>query len=542
MKRDLKFINTSYLNYMMEVGYKLTERYNWKPVYWFVDDITGPLIKSKFPDAITHDCYQGIKGIFPEQLSNMEMGVVDENLLNEMAVCESISLNMMERNDSTNSFSHQERLRHYHSLLKYWLGVLDLLSPDVILFEEEPHAAFDYVLYCLAKKRGIQIILFVRTNFQARMFPVNVFENGSGIIKSEYQKKLSNLGNSIIRNFDFADDIKTFVKKAQSNDHELLLQQQFYDQLDRFYEIRNKKRIDAIKGKLKRLSPYLNLFSLMGKISRLPDTLSHLFKVYPYSDQKKKNKSFKESRFRNLDILLTIRKTLKSKMSLKKYYETLQTNHPDLQQPYILCALAYQPEKTTSPMAEHFVNQLLMIELVRKAMPPHWKLYVKEHPCQFTWFLIYGEQYRSAEYYDRIKALPNTELIPIFYNTFPLVDNCKAIATTTGSIGFEAVLRNKPVLTFGYPWFQYCEGIFESGDYTELQKQIKKIENGYIPDQHKVNLFIETIQENSYEGVVGGQTYQKFCGEKGLPEKNSEEHLKAIITLMDYNEKYQNNS
>ena len=33
-----------------------------------------------------------------------------------------------------------------------------------------------------------------------------------------------------------------------------------------------------------------------------------------------------------------------------------------------------------------------------------------------------------------------------------LIDKCKAVATITGTSGWEALIRGKPVLHFGYPW------------------------------------------------------------------------------------------
>src|SRR3954468_22402670 len=101
LRRDLKVMYCSYQPYALQIGIKMHARYGWNPVYWFSDHEVEPLIRKNFPAAVCHNYIKAIKGIRPADMNDLAAGVVDESLLNDLAVDESIAINMMERNDST---------------------------------------------------------------------------------------------------------------------------------------------------------------------------------------------------------------------------------------------------------------------------------------------------------------------------------------------------------------------------------------------------------------------------------------------------------
>ena len=101
-----------------------------------------------------------------------------------------------------------------------------------------------------------------------------------------------------------------------------------------------------------------------------------------------------------------------------------------------------------------FVDQILMIETLAAALPEGWVLYVKEHPWQMWNNGLNYSSCRYPGYYKKISRLKNTFLVPIEANTFDLIKNCQAVATVTGTAGWEAVLRLKPAIVFGYAWYR----------------------------------------------------------------------------------------
>ena len=80
--------------------------------------------------------------------------------------------------------------------------------------------------------------------------------------------------------------------------------------------------------------------------------------------------------------------------------------------------------------------------------------------------------------------------MPLDFNSFDLIDNSRAVATITGSAGWEAACRSKPVLAFGYAWYLGCEGVFHTPTYETCRESLEIIEQGYSVNQQKVKLFL----------------------------------------------------
>ncbi|MBN2382469.1 hypothetical protein JXQ70_06260 [bacterium] len=529
MKTGLRVIYTSYQPYSVKLGIKLAEKYDWKPLYWISSELVEKDIKTHFPDTVTHDIYQAIRGLQPKG-KIFKLGTIDEKLLNEFAVYESISMNMFNRNDPWDCFSQRDRLERYHYFLKYWLGVLDELKPDVILFEEVPHQVYSYILYEVARKLDIKTIIFLRTNFVGRMFPVKIFEDGSPIIRKEYNLKLER-GETVTG--EFAPDIQSFLDKLKGN-YSDVQHLQLWNQLDLVNKQKKSARqhlVDNVKYHVWRA---IKLFNLL-KFKKRALYILNLRKTRYNIDYKANNgKLFDQAWPTGIHIYLNNRKSQKRNAELRALYEKLANPKLRLDVPYVTCMLASQPEQSSSPPGGHFVSQLLIVEMLRNAIPEDWYLYVKEHIHQYGVRIRLPNMTRSEKYYSTIKNMPRTDLVPLFYDTFKLIDNSKAVATITGSSGFEAIIRNKPALIFGHAWYKYCEGVCYSGNINDLREQINRIKAGYTPDQSKVALFIQTIQENTFEGVVGGPANTKHGGERGEPDRNAEEHLKAIETLFQF--------
>ena len=185
------------------------------------------------------------------------------------------------------------------------------------------------------------------------------------------------------------------------------------------------------------------------------------------------------------------------KLKLALYYED-KAEVPDLKCKFIYVPLHYQPEMTTCPQGGFYTNQELMIEVLSKSVPEDWMIYVKEHIIQFSRKLA-GECSRSYGFYDKIVSLPNVKLVSFkSLSTFDLIDNAKAVAIISGTAGFEAILRGTPTITFGYAWYNGCEGVFYVPSYEECKKVINEIENGFVVDYEKVRLFIYALEKTGF--------------------------------------------
>ena len=169
--------------------------------------------------------------------------------------------------------------------------------------------------------------------------------------------------------------------------------------------------------------------------------------------------------------------------------------------------------------------------MISKIIPKDWVIYIKEHPSQFvTDYLRYGDFFRGKDFYNKIVSLKNCILVPIEQNSFDMIDNSIAVASVSGTVLWESVMREKFCLSFGNSWFKGCEGILETRNLSDLRENLNVIENKIKPELNKVKLFAYTIDSLKFYAAVGGPNHLKI---KNLSnEKNAEIHFKAFNWLL----------
>lgn len=149
--------------------------------------------------------------------------------------------------------------------------------------------------------------------------------------------------------------------------------------------------------------------------------------------------------------------TIYSKRKNYKLYNSL-AEYPVYNQQNIAFFLHYQPERTSMPEAYHYSNQWLIIKKIAANLPDGIILYVKEHPSVFI--NNFDVRYRDEAFYKDISKLSNVQLIPLDCDTFELIDNATIIITITGTVGIQALIRNKPVIVFGTASYRNFKNVF----------------------------------------------------------------------------------
>ena len=513
-------------DYFIDLAKLLKENRHWEPTIWLSYSQKYQNISQLFPTVEILDYISSVKGNDIGFQNPNKFKCICPNLLKKFSEYEAIALMMMERNDSnSNSFSHRDRVEFYHHLLAYWISKLVQKKINIVIFEEEPHQASDYVLYIVCKHLEIKTILFVRTINKMGILPMNSFEDGCLLLKENYNKNLKKLKKEDSYHFSpIVEDYFTLL----SQKYEKVLENHLWDQ---FEELSGKSGPKTIFSKS---NVILSKLKKLGRADYLKKRLI-MFLHYTDSDQKEKNKSIFNSNQSYTKTLIFKHLNNRKKQKLKKYYEGIARNTVNDKNKYILCALQYQPEKSTSPLGGVFVNQYLMIDLLSKSLPEGWKLLVKEHPSQFvSQYSRYGVQLRSERYYQKINALDNVNLVSIHEDIFCLIDNAEAVASVGGTICWEAVARGKPALNFAHSWFSGCEGVIAVKSESSLKKAIHKIKNGLAVEQVFVKMFAETIVElGLVNAAIGG--VQQLAHHNLTSFQNALLHEKAINVLYPKN-------
>ena len=476
-------------SFWLFVAQRLAEENGWQPVYWVADPQVQANVEREYSGVIFHSVFDAIKGIPPAAYAARPIKPIDERILSEYAVSQLILLRMMDRINALGSFDYNDRVRLLHNQMMYWRTVLDDLQPDVVVFSVIPHMIYDYVLYVYCKRRGIKTLMFESTPLQGKTFIMEEFDKPSRAQKL-YQKLLE---EGALEAISISEEMDSFIQslKGAYQDVPVHIRRNPNEKLYQGPSSSSKSLIQKIFD----FESYSKYFSKQKRIllSRLTPPKNYL---------KQPRKKLEDSEMNFLDYWRFRAISNRRMRRLERHYRQL-AGMVDFGIPYVYVALNYQPERTTSPMASIFVDQFLIVDMLAKAVPAHWQIYVKEHPTQFTPVKFFRAQSgRTIDMYDDMTALPNVTLVPISVSSYDLIDHARSVAVATGTVGWEAVHRGKPVLLFGYPWYRGCEGTFQIDTYESCVEVLQKICDGYKINPLKLKLFVSALEQTAIEASV----------------------------------------
>ena len=82
-------------------------------------------------------------------------------------------------------------------------------------------------------------------------------------------------------------------------------------------------------------------------------------------------------------------------------------------------------------------------------------------------------------------------------SSFDLIANCKAIGTVCGTVGWESIVRGKPVILFGISWYENDDkGVLRITDEASAKKMKGFIED-YKYDEHALLAYLEAVGKNT---------------------------------------------
>ena len=459
----------------MKIFIDILEKNNCQVVYW-VGAPGGEKYKPKH--TIFHEHLKALANLPAPGVETDDFYPPSRDLIQKLYRVESLFMSM--KNNRLYSKTTLDERRHiYYNIIQYWSGVILKYRPEAIVFFTVPHTLYNYIIYELAQLYGIKTIMFEDTWVSDRSLLYNDFWYGSQALKQEIEKNKD----------------KNFSIKELSQD------------LSDYYESQINKVSDptpvyakAYQKQYKIFNRFLHKLKLgLGSFSDLS-----IFKKF----------------------VLYIYKLIKK--NIKREYYHFQEN-PDLNKKYIYFPLNYQPERTTSPQGDMFVDQILVTEMLSASLPDDWVIYIKEHPTQWLFSGINYTESRYEGYYKRLAQIKKVRLVPIDFDTYKLINKAQAVATVTGTAGWEALLRSKPVVIFGYPWYRDCPGVFRVDSVGSCRQVWQKIKEGYKIDQQKIINYLKSLDKASIRAYV-----EIFEGrdEKLTKQMSTERLAEAIVNNM----------
>ncbi|MDO8562171.1 MAG: hypothetical protein Q7S05_05140, partial [bacterium] len=139
--------------------------------------------------CVFHDHYDAWDGKPAAALKDVAFAPVSADLASKCFAVESAALSMMDKRYDSAPVS--ERKHIYYAMLSYWNGVLDRYKPDAVVFANIPHSVYNYILYELARARGLRTPCFEETWVASRFLMYEDFWNGSDELRTEIKRTLA---------------------------------------------------------------------------------------------------------------------------------------------------------------------------------------------------------------------------------------------------------------------------------------------------------------------------------------------------------------
>lgn len=174
---------------------------------------------------------------------------------------------------------------------------------------------------------------------------------------------------------------------------------------------------------------------------------------------------------------------------------------------------------TRNPM---YSNQFYLVEILSKSLPYGYKLYVKEHPYNYG-----GEKIRLL---NQIKKLSNVKLIHPEHSSIDLIEKSSAVVTINSTAGWETIILNKPLVTFGNTFYAFFKYAYPVNAVRELpiilQKLLAKNWSEFVETEEynrERYKFLWAVLSTASEGAA--TSYKNYMG---LGAKVNDENIKAV--------------
>ncbi len=359
-------------------------------------------------------------------------------------------------------FRHSESYRYKsHNLqnLQDYLDYYYILSDAVaelfvsnqinhVLFFNIPHLAYDTIVYQVAKALDIEITIVTQSLIPNKFFSLKTIENYGLLNQTKSLQKLKKIKLPKLNLF--------YMKKIKQE-----------------YEQNGNINIRSLVN------------FILYIIFKKPNILFQPIYMWQIITRIKKiYNSFPRWRDPFANFFHT------NELAYFEHLAEFENTKYDFNDKFVYFPLPMQPEMTTSAIGGVYRDQVLAIEELSKLLPNDIKIYVKENPKQ-------GSYARGPLFFHRISRIRSVVFVPSFANTTKLLENSIFVATTTGTVGWEAICSGKSVLAFGSAWYRSFPGV------TEFKKGItfEKIKRNF-PQKNILELKFSNLMEHSHDGVV----------------------------------------
>ncbi|MFN0075960.1 MAG: hypothetical protein ACKVY0_05750 [Prosthecobacter sp.] len=485
---------------------ELQRRHGIQPILWTSSHLLEKPVAEKFPDCVFLHGGDAKMGIWPGPLRWCEHGPFDEACQHVWNQWHHQIADLFRRWDFADDYPMHEMSEDFYEQLVAWNHFLTTTKPDFIFLWEPPHVQYSLMLYSLARYYQIPV-LWVISNMGAFSTISDDLSGGTRWLNGLRLATWEQQHGFQTGTEDLHEEITAVFARAtnQSYAEGMPWWQRNYLQLKsgsiNFLFIHKMWRM--LSGHLKR-----DLKRLRKGLDK--EAGSPVQGIYPHKERHHRVKDSFVGRFVWLRYGWSQVRNYLATMKHERAYNALVFKDVPRGTKYVLVCLAFQPELTSNPFGGIFLHQWLMANIVAHSVPEGYEVWIKEHPAQFV-SLGGTSSYRNTHYYQLLARLPRVRLVPLNADQFDLIDNSLAIATLTGTVGFESMARGKPVLIFGSVWYSRCQMAYKIRSLKDCRAAMQQILSRQPGEGVPLLLLLKELELGAFRfgaeaSLVGGAT------------------------------------
>lgn len=170
----------------------------------------------------------------------------------------------------------------------------------------------------------------------------------------------------------------------------------------------------------------------------------------------------------------------------RPFYDELPASRP-----FVYFPLHVTDDYKIKRIIPHAVDQASIIEQVADALPSGYDLVLKEHPMSL------GRN--SVSLLRRLRKRSNIRLVSPYTSTHDLIQQSEAVAVISSTVGLEALLYDKPVLTMGDPYYAGYGVTVDLISFSEIREKVPELLR-FTPDPERIRMFLHAVMRSCFPG------------------------------------------
>ena len=159
--------------------------------------------------------------------------------------------------------------------------------------------------------------------------------------------------------------------------------------------------------------------------------------------------------------------------------------------PFVYFPLHVTDDYKIKSVIPHCRDQAAIVEQIADALPAGYDLVLKEHP------LSVGRN--PLGLLRRLQGRRNVRLVDPSTSSHELIERSCAVAVISSTVGLEATLYGKPVLTLGQPFYSGYGVTLDLDSFADLRRTVPMLLE-FEPDRERVTQFVHAAMRRCYPG------------------------------------------